>query len=198
MVMGVRSAGSARAAGRVLAISIHGSGPFIPELLGRRRDLPGTVVHAFIPRDPCPAVDDEAVWEEGNPGLDDIKSREYLRAEARRVLATPVDHARNEIARYEGYWASVFYAFVAAAGLDVVVEDSGSRGRLDMAVRHGGAVRLFEFKVVEQAPRGAALAQLRARDYAGKHRAAGRPIHLIGVEFSSRERNVVAFDVEPA
>ena len=90
MVMGVRSAGSARAAGRVLAISIHGSGPFIPELLARR-DLPGTVVHAFIPRDPCPAIDDEAVWEEGNPGLDDIKSREYLRAEARRVLATPVD-----------------------------------------------------------------------------------------------------------
>ena len=107
-------------------------------------------------------------------------------------------HTRNEIARYEGYWASVFYAFVAAAGLDVAVEESGSRGRLDMVVRHGGAVYLFEFKVVEQASRGAALAQLRARDYAGKHRAAGRPMRLIGVEFSSAERNLVAFDVEDA
>ena len=107
-------------------------------------------------------------------------------------------HTRNEIARYEGYWASVFYAFVAAAGLDVAVEESGSRGRLDMVVRHGGAVYLFEFKVVEQASRGAALAQLRARDYAGKHRAASRPMRLVGVEFSSAERNLVAFDVEDA
>ena len=105
-------------------------------------------------------------------------------------------HTNNDIARYEGYWASVFYAWFAALGFDVAVEDSTSRGRLDMAVRFSGAVYLFEFKVVEQAGTGSALAQLKERDYAEKHRASGRAIHLMGVEFSREARNVVAFDVE--
>ena len=105
-------------------------------------------------------------------------------------------HTNNDIARYEGYWASVFYAWFAALGFDVAVEDSTSRGRLDMAVRFSGAVYLFEFKVVEQAGTGSTLAQLKERDYAEKHRASGRTIHLMGVEFSREARNVVAFDVE--
>ena len=52
--------------------------------------------------------------------------------------------------------------------------------------------------MVEQAGPGAALAQLKARAYADKYRGAGEPIHLIGVEFSSASRNVVAFDHEIA
>ena len=58
-------------------------------------------------------------------------------------------HTRNEIARYEGYYASVFYSHFAAAGLDVVVEDSSNLGRVDMAVRFNSHIYLFEFKVVE-------------------------------------------------
>ncbi len=106
-------------------------------------------------------------------------------------------HTRNPIAHYEGYYASVFYAFFAALGLDVRVEDSSSRGRVDMAVRLRDAVWLIEFKVVDQ-PTGSAIAQLRAKGYADKYRASGKPIHLIGVEFSRTERNIVAFDVERA
>ena len=105
-------------------------------------------------------------------------------------------HTRNDIARFEGYYASVFYSHFAALGLDIVVEDSGSHGRLDMAVRFAGRVYLFEFKVVEQAPKGAALAQLKARGYADKYRGAGRQIRLTGVEFSREARNIVALDTE--
>ena len=107
-------------------------------------------------------------------------------------------HASNDVARYEGYYASVFYSYFAALGLDVTVEDSSSHGRLDMAVRCGGHVYLFEFKVVELAPSGAAMAQLKARRYADKYRALGQPIHLVAVEFSRETRNVAAFDVERA
>ena len=107
-------------------------------------------------------------------------------------------YTNNAIAAYEGYCASVFYSYFAATGFDVVVEDSSRRGRADMAVRFGGAVYLFEFKVVEQAAGGAALAQLRERGYADKYRASGEPIHLIGVEFSRETRNVTAFEVERA
>ena len=78
------------------------------------------------------------------------------------------------------------------------VEESSSHGRLDMAVRTGGHVYLFEFKVVEMAPPGAALAQLQERGYADKYRARGEPIHLIGVEFSRDTRNVTTFEVADA
>ena len=79
-------------------------------------------------------------------------------------------YTKNDIARYEGYYASVFYSYFAALGLDVAVEDSSSRGRLDMAVRFNGNIYLFEFKVVEMAPEGAAMAQLKSKRYADKYR----------------------------
>ena len=106
-------------------------------------------------------------------------------------------HTNNDIARFEGYYASVFYSYFAASGLNVTVEDSTSRGRADMAVRFGGAVYLFEFKVVELAGEGAALAQLKARGYADKYpRRRRADLHLIGVEFSREARNVTACAVE--
>jgi hypothetical protein len=57
-------------------------------------------------------------------------------------------------------------------------------------------VYLFEFKVVELNPDGAALQQIKDRGYADKYRALGQPIHLIGVEFSKDKRAVVGFEVE--
>ena len=101
----------------------------------------------------------------------------------------------NHIADYEGFYARVFYSYFAALGYDITVEESTSHGRLDMAVRAAGHVYLFEFKVAEMSPPGSALAQLRERRYADKYRAAGEPIHLVGVEFSRDTRNITAFDV---
>ena len=107
-------------------------------------------------------------------------------------------HTKNDIADYEGYDASVFYACFASLGLDTTVEDSTSHGRLDMAVRFNDNMYLFEFKVVEAAAEGTAMAQLRERHYADKYRDAGLPIHLIAVTFSKKTRNLVAFEVAPA
>ncbi len=125
-------------------------------------------------------------------------------------------HTKNEIARYEGYYASVFYSCFAALGLDVTVEDSSSHGRLDMAIRFNDSVYLFEFKVVEaphgerrgearaaadaipegEAPPGRAMAQLKQKRYADKYRHLGQPIHLIGVELDRDSRNVASREVE--
>ncbi len=104
-------------------------------------------------------------------------------------------YTNNDIANYEGFYASVFYSYFAALGYEIAVEEASSHGRLDMALRTGGHVYLFEFKVVELAPPGAALAHLQERRYADKYRATGEPIHLIGVEFSRDTRNVTAFEV---
>ena len=107
-------------------------------------------------------------------------------------------YTNNDIADFEGFYASVFYSYFAALGYEISVEESSSHGRLDMAVRTGGHVYLFEFKVVEMSPPGAVLAQLQERGYADKYRARGEPIHLIGVEFSRDTRNVTTFEVADA
>ena len=83
-------------------------------------------------------------------------------------------------------------------GFEPVGEDGGSRGRADMALRFNGQAYLFEFKVVDRGPEGTAPEQLKARGHADKYRDLGLPIHLIGMEFSREERNIVAFPVEAA
>ena len=105
-------------------------------------------------------------------------------------------YRNNPIAQYEGYYASVFYAYFASLGLDITPEDSSNQGRLDMAVRFNGQIYLFEFKVVELTPEGRALQQIKDRGYAEKYRAEGVPLHLNGVEFSREQRTVVGFEVE--
>ena len=108
-------------------------------------------------------------------------------------------HGGNRIARYEGYYASVLYTyFLGLPAAEVTVEDSSSRGRLDMAVRAYGRVYLLEFKVRERSRAGSAMAQLKERGYAEKYRHLGEPVHLMGLEFSTETRNLVGFEVEPA
>ena len=102
----------------------------------------------------------------------------------------------RKLAGYEAHYTSVVYSHVQALGLDATLEDSSSSGRADMTVRFNANVYLFEFKVVDAEPEGAALAQLKDKGYADKHRHLGLPIHLIGVEFSRAARNVAAFEVE--
>jgi hypothetical protein len=65
---------------------------------------------------------------------------------------------------------------------------------MDLVVRLQDRVYVIEFKVVEQAGEGKALAQIKARGYAEKF--VGQETYLIGVEFSSAQRNVVGFEWE--
>ena len=107
-------------------------------------------------------------------------------------------YMNGPLAAYEGHYASVIHSCFLMQGFEPVGEDSGSRGRADMALKFNGQVYLFEFKVVKRGPERTALAQLKAKGYADKYRNLGLPVHLIGVEFSREERNIVAFSVEAA
>ncbi len=105
-------------------------------------------------------------------------------------------HVNNNIADYEGYYASLFYACFTASGLDVRAEEASAAGRLDMAVLFNSHVYLFEFKIQRGRAQAQALAQLKGRGYQRKYRHLNQPIFLIGVEFSAERRNLVGFDVE--
>jgi hypothetical protein len=152
--------------------------------------------------------------------------------------AIPHDwHRKNNIAHYEGYYASIFYSHFASLGLDIRVEDATSLGRIDMTLLFNGQVFIFEFKVIpskkppsksEQSKglpsknfpskdleltsppdndrqegsescescENSALKQIKEKQYASKYRDRREPIHLIGVEFSEKERNVSSVEVE--
>ncbi|MBC7355815.1 MAG: PD-(D/E)XK nuclease domain-containing protein, partial [Desulfomicrobiaceae bacterium] len=117
----------------------------------------------------------------------------------RLYAGIPTDwYRKSPIAQYEGYFASVFYSHLASLGLPMVAEDTSLQGRLDLMLRAGSTVWLFEFKVVDgDAPTGEALAQLQAKDYAAKYRAAPEVEKLlqVGVEFSASRRQIVGWEV---
>ncbi|MDP2099978.1 MAG: PD-(D/E)XK nuclease domain-containing protein, partial [Methylobacter sp.] len=103
-------------------------------------------------------------------------------------------YRNNPIAQYEGYYASIFYSYFAALGLDIILEDVTNFGRIDMTVKFNGQIYLFEFKVVELMPNGKALQQLVDKNYAQKYQHLNQTVHLIGVEFSKEARSVVGFE----
>ncbi len=90
LVNGMRSSTSARD-GKFIGLSIQGGAPFTKELLARKGS-PGVAVHHYAAAEDC-RIDDEAAWAAANPGLGTIKSMDYMRHEAARVLATPADQA---------------------------------------------------------------------------------------------------------
>ncbi len=107
------------------------------------------------------------------------------------------NYTNNDIARYEGFYASVIFAWLSSVPfLQLVVEDCTNKGRIDMSVETHDFIYLIEFKV--DMPEEKALAQIKAKDYAEKYRAKGKKIVRIGIGFSSNEKNVTEFLWEEA
>ena len=104
-------------------------------------------------------------------------------------------YSNNSITNQEGLHASVFYSCVAALGLDITVEDSGSHGRLNMAVRFGGQV--FEFKLEGSGGRGSAMGYLPSRDHADESRLPGCLIHRTVVVCNPESRSNSALEWAP-
>ncbi len=80
--------------------------------------------------------------------------------------------------------------------VNLTAEDMSSHGRSDMAVLHQGQVFILEFKMAEDAAKteqalDGAIAQMRQRGYANKYRDQGEPIHLVGLVFGRKERNLL-------
>jgi hypothetical protein len=125
---------------------------------------------------------------------------DYLKTQLQSLFASiPHDwHRKNNIANYEGHYASIFYSHFAALGLHIALEEAVSTGKIDMTLEFNSCIFLFEFKVVLDQSEGAALKQLQEKKYAEKYRAKQYPIYLIGVEFSKTQRQIVVFDVMQA
>ncbi len=105
----------------------------------------------------------------------------------------------RDLPEFEGYHASVLYAFFASLGLEVIPEDITNQGQADLTVKGLGHLYVMEIKVVDGETVGGnpALDQIIQRGYADKYRGLpGYQVHQIGMVFSSRPRlrNLIAFD----
>lgn len=109
-------------------------------------------------------------------------------------------YIKNELDKYEGYYASIFYAVFASLGYDLEVEESTNRGRIDMTIKGDNVVIVFEFKVIEDEKKGSntALEQIKEKRYYEKYLNLGKEIYLVGIEFSKVTRNILKFDWELA
>ncbi len=101
------------------------------------------------------------------------------------------NYTNNDIARYEGFYASVIFAWLSSIGVVLIVEDCTNKGRIDMSVEMNETIYLIEFKV--DMPEQKNLAQIKSKGYAEKYQTKGKKIVMIGICFSSAEKNVTEF-----
>ena len=106
----------------------------------------------------------------------------------------------NDLVESEGYYASVLYAFFASLNAEVIPEDIGNQGQVDLTIKLEGWIYVIEIKLergADPTPTGenAALSQIQARGYSAKYR--GLPKHglfEVGLVFSGQARNLSRAD----
>lgn len=104
----------------------------------------------------------------------------------------------NPITQFEGYYASVLYAFFASIDCTVIPEDIYNQGQADLTVMLGDNIFVMEIKLLDQAPpadsANPALEQVRQRHYAEKYRdRPGKQVYELGLVFGKAERTLVQF-----
>ncbi|BDV00222.1 ATPase AAA [Thermodesulfomicrobium sp. WS] len=102
---------------------------------------------------------------------------------------------------YEGYYASVFFSFLASTGAELTPESHSREGRVDLVAKMQHTVWIFEFKVISgESPTGEALRQIQQRHYAAPYRNAPGVHRVIevGVEFSKTKHQIIGWEVAAA
>ncbi len=100
----------------------------------------------------------------------------------------------NKLSDYEGYYASVVYAYLASLGMTIVPEDITNLGRIDLTLQYRDKVFIIEFKLSEKAT-GSALRQIKEKRYFEKY-SSSKEVYLIGIEFSREQRNIIGYEWE--
>jgi hypothetical protein len=102
------------------------------------------------------------------------------------------NYVKNTISNFEGYYASVVYAYLASLGLEIIAEDVTNKGRIDLTLLIEDKIYIIEFKVGNED----ALTQIKAKNYHQKYLSDKREIYLVGINFDEEEKNVSKFEWE--
>ncbi len=100
------------------------------------------------------------------------------------------NYTKNNIHAYEGFYASVMYAYLSSMGFPLDVEESTNKGKLDMSLLINNNRYVFEFKVGSQN----ALDQIKQNKYHEKFLNENSNIYLVGINFDEKKRNISGFE----
>ena len=99
-----------------------------------------------------------------------------------------------EAKRDEAYFHTLFYLMMAASGADARSSVLTCRGRIDLAIIFSDTTYIIEFKC-GQSPE-TAIQQILDKGYAEPYRAQGKELYLLGIEFSSEQRNIAGWQIK--
>ena len=124
---------------------------------------------------------------------DDVQeSMKKLKSMFAGIPAFVYTNAEKNVSEY--FYQVLFYTVFASAGMDIRMEEIVSHGRMDAVAESKDCTYILEFKKDKTARD--ALSQIRANHYADKFLSKGKKIKLIGINFSSKERNIDDYLVE--
>ncbi|MFN8440949.1 MAG: ATP-binding protein [Caldilineaceae bacterium] len=95
---------------------------------------------------------------------------------------------------HEKYYQTIFYLIFLLLGVRVTAEVKTNQGRIDVVIELTDHIFLFEFKLDGSAED--ALQQIKGNEYYQKYALKGKTITLVGANFESKQRKVVAWKSE--
>lgn len=149
--------------------------------------------------------EEEQVSRQGHALLELLESNDFDGFAVRlQALLAGLPHqwrTAGNLGQYESHYGAMLYMTFCAVGADIRAEESSSRGRADLVLRHGRQAFVFEIKMTGQgsslqAAMERAIRQMRERGYAEKYAGHGEPVHLIGAVFGRETRNLLAIRTE--
>ena len=104
-------------------------------------------------------------------------------------------YRKHDMHRYEGFYASIVYSYLAALGYTLIPEDITNQGKIDLTMKLSDKILIFEFKLARLGTATQAIEQIKQRQYPQQYQAEGLPIHLVGISFDETDKNVADFVV---
>ena len=101
------------------------------------------------------------------------------------IAAIPYANRSNMEENYQ----NIIYSVFRLLGAEIHNEVHLNNGRIDTVIVNHNHIYIFEFKMDQ--PAKAAIAQIKEKGYATPYLTEGKPITLIGINFSREERNIV-------
>jgi hypothetical protein len=106
------------------------------------------------------------------------------------IAAIPYTHRSD----FEENYQNIIFSIFRLIGAGIHNEVHVNSGRVDAIIVNHDHIYIFEFKMNQSAD--VALAQIKDKGYATPYLSDGKPITLIGINFSKEERNIVEWKEE--
>ena len=94
----------------------------------------------------------------------------------------------------ESAWHSGFVCMMNIVGADIIPESATNKGRIDCVLRCPGDIYIIEFKFNQSAEK--AIEQIREKKYYEPYMKEKKTIHLLGINFSTEEKNILEWKDE--